>query len=188
VLVASNDATSLPSKLATTGRANATSRDTKHTGVQAKQAGTVECRDTAPTRMHNRDGHNSVCDCPSGTTVTQQVSDAQCLADTGTAYSCNNGCGAAGQYLVIIGLEAFVPSEFQSCCAAHDVGYNHCGSEKRAVDDSFRTCLIGVCSGFRRISRPWCRVRAGAVWSAVWMAREAKDNFNAKQENNCLCH
>lgn len=71
--------------------------------------------------------------CPNDATPTQSQ----------TYVPSANGCGS---YTFLFSFKKFNMKGFDDCCFGHDTCYNQCYTSKELCDDSFRTCLLNVCT------------------------------------------
>jgi RHS repeat-associated protein len=80
-----------------------------------------------------------------------------------------DGCGPNGQLLEWLIPDSPLGFTFLSCCDKHDECYGDCKARppKEQCDQSFRTCLVSICTRYARGQRLQCEFLANAYFDAV---------------------
>lgn len=94
-----------------------------------------------------------------------------------------NGCGAeGGVHLPNVGL---APG-FEACCAAHDICYGTCNSDKAQCDQAFLGCMLAQCLGYRDpVTTGACVPGAVELFAAVTAAGQTP--WEEAQKEACDC-
>lgn len=99
-----------------------------------------------------------------------------------------NGCGPSVTNLmtqVSSKLGNYFGDNFEGCCNDHDKCFGTCGSDRKACDNTFYSCMKTKCKKKNVFSRSYCKVMAKTFYELV--ENFGGEFFKKSQTKHCEC-